>query len=113
MSSPPRLPVLPVLPVAPRRRTWRDEAREAVTDLAGLERALRLYAATVPRLRRLRAVFAALMERVRARDSVSGGGSAVAASTEVSVSERVAVIDADIARLLDALEDATEKGDDL
>jgi lysine 2,3-aminomutase len=42
MSSPPRLPVLPVLPVAPRRRTWRDEAREAVTDLAGLERALRL-----------------------------------------------------------------------
>jgi hypothetical protein len=42
MSSPPRLPVLPILPVAPRRRTWRDEAREAVTDLAGLERALRL-----------------------------------------------------------------------
>ena len=42
MSSPPRLPVLPVLPVTPRRRTWRDEAREAITDLAGLERALRL-----------------------------------------------------------------------
>ena len=75
-----------------------------------LERALRLYAATVPRLRRMRAVFAALMECVRARDSLSGGGGAVAASTEVSVSERVAVIDADIDRLLATLEDATEKG---
>ncbi len=78
-----------------------------------LERALRLYAATVPRLRRLRAVFAAFMECARERDSVSGGGSALAVSTQVSVSERVAVIDADIARLLDALEEATEKGEDL
>lgn len=39
MSSPLSLPILPT---APRRRTWRDEAREAVTDLAGLERRLRL-----------------------------------------------------------------------
>lgn len=33
---------LPIAPSPHGRRTWRDEAREAITDLAGLERALRL-----------------------------------------------------------------------
>lgn len=40
MSNPPRLALYPNPP--PRPRTWRDEAREAVTSLDGLESRLRL-----------------------------------------------------------------------